>query len=85
MIYDTSTRMLSYNKGNTVKISKLQHKLLICLSSGNAVSYKELEDYVGSKHINKIKHELIDKTIYWLKIETIKGYGLILKSDIYFM
>ena len=85
MIYDTATRTLFYNSANSVRVSKLQHRLLVCLSSGDAVKYKDLENYVGSKHINKIKYELIYKTIYWLEIETIKGYGLILKSDILFM
>lgn len=91
MTYDTKNRILHTGVYEKVKLTKLQHKLLVCLSSGNAVSIKEIAEYshgVFDKYtdyaIRRTIFKLRVKTKKQLKIKTVNKFGYRLESEIYF-
>ena len=86
MTYDTKRRILHTGVKEKVKLSRTEHFLLICLSSGNVATYKEITKYLRIKQtsLNSLRMRLNRKTKNQLKIKSIRGVGYILESEIYF-
>lgn len=83
MIYNTSLRILTDDKGKQYKLSKLYHRFLICLSLGDVVAYDEAVEQLGTyTSIHKLKYDFCKRVP--IKIRTIREVGFILDSDIYF-
>ncbi len=87
MTYDTGKRILYVRADTGIKLSKLEHKLLICLSSENLTSFDEIQKRLELKDANYVRvliFRLIEKTEYYLTIRTIAGAGYRLDTEIYF-
>ena len=91
MTYDTRNRILHICDYRKVDLTNLEHKLLICLSSGNMVTYEEILKYIygwndiyAKRALCVIVSNLTKKTKGLLKILAIRGRGFILKSEVYF-
>ena len=86
MTYDTKERILHIGVYKKVKLTELQHKLLICLSLGNATDYEEIEKYleVSKEALSALKIRLMQKTNYELKIKTINCTGYRLDNELFF-
>ena len=87
MVYDTKKHLLISGKKG-IKLSKLEHKLLICLSSTNIVTYEEILKYIYNfdmKRIHAIRNLINRFRIKTeLDVRTVQGRGFILKSRIYY-
>ena len=81
MTYDTRNRMLHIKDDKQVKLSKIEERLLVCLSRNVAVSYEEINEYVKGTNLSRTMKSLNEKG---LKIERLRGYGLRLVNEIYF-
>lgn len=87
MTYDTGKRILYVRDDKEIKLSKLEHKLLICLSSGNVAKFDEIQKSLmlnSSSYIRVLICRLIEKTDFYLTIRTIVGVGYRLDTEIYF-
>lgn len=86
MIYKTKERRLYINDAFYIKLSEEEHRLLICLSSGDFVTYKEILNFlhINNSNFRRLKHRFCQKTKYILHVKTKKNEGLILKEKIYF-
>lgn len=91
MTYDTKRRILHTGVREKVELSQIEHKILICLSSGNAVTHEEISKYLygvydeyTKKLVRQFIHFIRFKTKNQLKVKTIIGVGYILESEIYF-
>ncbi len=89
-IYDVKTRYFTKDNGEKVKLSRLEHKLLIALSNEKLTFYDDISQYLyKSKYkftqegVRGIKKLLIKKTN--LNIRAINSRGYILESDVYYM
>lgn len=81
MVYDVKNRFLHTIYGDIVRLNKVEHKMLICLSDGNCAKYDDIEKYVAKNNIGRIVHHLREKG---LNIQVKPKIGLILKDEIYF-
>lgn len=81
MTYDTRNRVLHTGVFEQVKISKIEERLLVCLTRNVAVSYEEINEYVKGTNLSRTMKSLNEKG---LKIERLRGYGLRLVDEIYF-
>lgn len=87
MTYDTGKRKLYVGKDREIKLSKLEHKLLVCLSSGNVTTLDEIQKSLKLKdcsYVRVLVLRLIEKVEYYLRIKTVKGVGYRLDTEIYF-
>lgn len=87
MTYDTGKRTLYVRDNKEIKLSRLEHKLLICLSSGNVATFDEIQKRLtlhDSNYVRVLICRLIEKTEFYLTIRTIVGVGYRLDSNIYF-
>ncbi len=84
MVYNTFSRILTTDKGKEIKLSKLHHLMLICLSNETIVTREELEEFTGSFNIYKLKCDFLKRVKHNIKIRTVRGIGFILESKIYF-
>ncbi len=86
MTYDTKRRILCTGVYEEVKLTKLEHKLLICLSSGNMMTYEEMMNYlrISKNRLKILKSKLSLKTKFQLKINAFCNIGYKLKNEIYF-
>lgn len=91
MTYDTKRRILHTGVYKKIELTTMENKLLICLSSGNVRTYKEISKYVYgfcSKHtIEAVRAHvsiLKRKSERRLNIKVIRGIGYRLESEIYF-
>lgn len=86
MTYDTKRRILCTGVYEEVKLTKLEHKLLICLSSGNLATYEEMANYLKNSKdsLRVLKNKLILKTKFQIEIVVIQGEGYRLDNEIYF-
>lgn len=86
MTYDTGKRILHTGVYEEVKLTKLEHKLLICLSSGNLATYEEMANYLKNSKdsLRVLKNKLILKTKFQIEIVVIQGEGYRLDNEIYF-
>lgn len=87
MVYDTGKRILYIRNGKEIKLSKLEHKLLICLSSGNVATFEEIQKSLGLKDVSYVRvviFRLIEKVEYYLKIRTVTGVGYRLQTEIFY-
>ena len=89
MIYDTKNRLLIKGNNHKVKLTRLEHKLLIALSNGRMTLYDEISEYMyGCKFeltqnpLSAIKSNLCKKTN--LKIKTVNGWGYILETNMFY-
>ena len=73
--------MLHIKDDKQVKLSKIEERLLVCLSRNVAVSYEEINEYVKGTNLSRTMKSLNEKG---LKIERLRGYGLRLVNEIYF-
>ena len=86
MVYDTKNRLL-IKENQEIKLSKLEHKLLIALADEKITLYEELSQFMyGCKYklnygaIPQIKKFLCKKT--GLEIRAITNRGYILESNV---
>lgn len=87
MTYDTRKRILYIRDDKEMRLSKLEHKLLICLSSGNVATFDEIQKSLMLKDTSYVRVlilRLIEKVEYYLTIRTVTGVGYRLDSEIYF-
>lgn len=87
MTYDTGKRILYIGNVKRMKLSKMEHKLLICLSSGNVATFDEIQGSLmlkDSSYVRVLILRLIEKVEYYLTIRTVTGVGYRLDSEIYF-
>lgn len=86
MTYDTRNRILQIGVHEEVKLTNLEHKFLICLSSGDVVSYEEMTKYLkcGKGSLSILKARLERKTKFELQIKVCFGRGYEIINDIYF-
>lgn len=85
MTYDTKNKILHFGVYDEVKLSQLEHKFLICLSSGKTATYKEIKQYLNIDYnLNRIRSSLERKTGFELKIKNICKIGYRLEKEIYF-
>jgi len=91
MTHDTKNRVLHTGVYQKIDLTTLENKLLICLSSGNVRTYKEISKYLYgfcSKHtIEAVRNHvsiLKRKSKKRLNIKVIRGIGYRLDSEIYF-
>lgn len=84
MTYNIKNRVLQVGVYEKVKLSKKEHKLLICLSSRNIATYEEMTEYlkVSKTNLMVLKLRLLRKTK--LKIKVISRVGYRLEDEIYF-
>ena len=87
MVYDTKNRLLIKGNHHKVKLTKLEHKLLIALSSEKMTLYDEISEYMYGCKFNfvqntlpVIKSNLCKKAN--IKIKAMSSRGYILKTDI---
>ncbi len=90
-VYDTKNKVLQLGVFEKVKLTDIEDKILICLSSGNVRNHEEISKYVYQRydehsdntirtHMSKLRR----KTNHDLKIKTVQGSGYRLMSEIYF-
>lgn len=85
MTYDTKNRILHYGVYDEVRLSKLEHKFLICLSSGKTTLYQEIKQYLNVGYdLSRMKNNLENKTGFELRIKKIHGIGFRLENEIRF-
>lgn len=84
MVYDTKYRFLTKENGEKIKLTKLEHKLLIALANEKLTFYNKIIElvygYKYKRYIYIIKNNLCKKT--GLKIRAINNRGYILETDI---
>lgn len=83
MTYDTKSKILHTGVYEKVKLTKLEHKLLICLSSGNLATYEEMTRYLHTSvsGILKLRSRLAYKQ---LNVNVVRGLGFRIDNEIYF-
>lgn len=87
MVYDTGKRILYIRDDKEIKLSKLEHKLLICLSSGNVATLEEIQKTLFLNDVSYIKvvvFRLIEKSEFYLTIRTVRGVGYRLKTEMFY-
>ncbi len=85
MTYDTRNRILQIGVHEEVELTNLEHKLLICLSSGETMSYPEIKQYLKIDYnLSRLRRNLEVKTGFELKIKNVYKSGYRLESEIYF-
>lgn len=86
MVYDTKNRFLTKENGENIKLTKLEHKLLIALADEKLTFYNKIIElvygYKLKRYIHHIKNNLCKKT--GLKIRAINNKGYILESDVFY-
>lgn len=82
MTYYTREKILKVGEYKKIKLNKTENKLLICLSSNNVISHKEIENYTKIINVSRLITDFKRKT--GLKIKTRIGNGYILEDEIYF-
>lgn len=91
MIYELKNRTLILRNGKRIKLTPLEHKLLIALSDNSITPYKTillkmygLDDYQLLKNsLAEVKKRLL-KTTKQLKITVLNRIGYKLETEIYF-
>ena len=84
MVYNVSSRILTTDKGEKIKLTRLHNLMLICLSNNRNVTREELEEFTGCFNISKLKHDFLVRVKHKIKIRTLVGIGYRLESEIYF-
>lgn len=89
MIYETRNHWLINEKGKKIDLTNLEHKLLLFLSNGKALTYSQLAKKLYNAKADKyiiesirvLKYRLQKKTK--LKIKSVKNIGYVLNTEIY--
>lgn len=83
MTYDTKDKILHIGVYEKVKLTNLENKLLICLSSGNVATYEDMTKYlkVSKCKLKQLKGRIMRKG---LRVETARGVGFKLADEVYF-
>lgn len=91
MTYDTKNKVLYTGVREKINITGIEHKILICLSSGDLRKYEEISQYIyetsdkyTKKNISIHVSILRNKTKKQLKITAVRGRGFRLDNEIYF-
>jgi len=62
MVYDTQNRILHIGIWEKIRVTEKEHKLMICLSCGDFVSYSEIGRYTKALSAVKLVEEFREKT-----------------------
>lgn len=90
MIYELKNRVLILRNGSRIKLTPLEHKLLIAISDNATTFYKTIllkmygfDDEELKRSLANVKNRIYKKTKQ-LKIRTIIDIGYRLETEIYF-